>query len=268
VSFSAPDGGTVHGVLFTPPSAAPGRPGAGVVYVHGGPVRQMLLGWHPILSYAYHYLLNQVLAGRGYTVLAVNYRSGTGYGRAYREFPGRNTRGASEYQDVLAAGHYLQGLPGVDPRRIGLYGPSFGGYLTALALGRNSDVFRAGVDWYGVHNWDRWARREERGFIGTDFGTDPDDPAAMETARLSSGAAWVGTWRSPVLFIHGGDDRTVLIDETIDLAVKLRRRGVPVETLIFPDEQHGFALFKSWRKALEATASFLDRRLGGGPDEK
>jgi dipeptidyl aminopeptidase/acylaminoacyl peptidase len=268
VTFPAPDGGTVHGILFTPPEAAGARPGPGVVYVHGGPVRQMLLGWHPMLHYGFHYLFNQVLAGRGYTVLAVNYRSGTGYGRAYREFPGRNTRGAAEYQDVLAAGRYLQSLAGVDPRRVGLYGPSFGGYLTALALGRNSDVFRAGVDWYGVHNWDRWARKADRGFIGTDFGTNPDDPAQMETARLSSGAAWVKTWRSPVLFIHGGDDRTVLVDETIDLAVKLRRRGVPVETLIFPDEQHGFALFENWNKALHATLDFLDRRLGAGTEKK
>ena len=268
VTFTAPDGGTVHGVLFTPPGAAGARPGPGVVYVHGGPIRQMLLGWHPMLHYGFNYLFNQVLAGRGYTVLAVNYRSGTGYGRAYREFPGRNTRGANEYQDILAAGRYLQALPAVDPGRIGLYGPSFGGYLTALALGRNSDVFRAGVDWYGVHNWDRWARKADRGFIGTDFGTNPDDPAQMETARQSSGAAWAKTWRSPVLFIHGGDDRTVLVDETIDLAVKLRRLGVPVETLIFPDEQHGFALFENWNKALHATLDFLDRRLGAGPDRK
>jgi dipeptidyl aminopeptidase/acylaminoacyl peptidase len=268
VTFKAPDGGTVHGILFTPPAPAAGPPGPGVVYVHGGPIRQMLLGWHPMLHYGFNYLLNQVLASRGTTVLAVNYRSGTGYGRAYREFPGRNTRGAAEYQDILAAGRFLQALPGVDPRRVGLYGPSFGGYLTALALGRNSDVFRAGVDWYGVHNWDRWARKADRGFIGTDFGTNPDDPAQMETARLSSGAAWIKTWRSPVLFIHGGDDRTVLVDETIDLAVKLRRLGVAAETLIFPDEQHGFALFENWTKALNATADFLDRHLGGGPARK
>src|SRR5499427_9657490 len=97
--------------------------------------------------------MNQYLASRGYVVLSVNYRSGIGYGRGFREAPGRAGRGASEYQDVVAAGKYLQSRPEVDASRVGLWGGSYGGYLTALGLARNSDLFAAGVDFHGVHDW-------------------------------------------------------------------------------------------------------------------
>src|SRR5260370_28154889 len=97
--------------------------------------------------------MNQFLASRGYIVLALNYRSGIGYGRAFREAPGRAGRGAAEYQDVVAAGKYLQNRGDVDAKRIGLWGGSYGGYFTALGLGRNSDIFGAGVDPHRVDDF-------------------------------------------------------------------------------------------------------------------
>src|SRR2546421_8868400 len=97
--------------------------------------------------------MNQYLASRGYMVLSVNYRSGIGYGRAFRLASHRGARGASEYQDIVAGAKHLQSRDDVDKKRIGLWGGSYGGYLTALGLGRHSDIFAAGGAFHGVHGW-------------------------------------------------------------------------------------------------------------------
>src|SRR2546422_11395833 len=112
----------------------------------------MLLGWHYMYYNSNSYSMNQSLANRGYVVLAVNYRSGIGYGRAFREAPNRAGRGASEYQDIVAAGKYLQSRADVDPKHIGLWGGSYGGYLTPMGLGRQSYLFAAGVGQYRRHH--------------------------------------------------------------------------------------------------------------------
>ncbi len=144
VIFKAADGLEIHGQLFKPANASGKLPA--LVFMHGGPVRQMLLGWHYLYYYHNSYAMNQYLASRGYIVLSVNYRSGIGYGRAFRMAQHRGARGASEYQDVVAGAKYLRSRVDVDQKRIGLWGGSYGGYLTALGLARNSDIFAAGVD--------------------------------------------------------------------------------------------------------------------------
>jgi dipeptidyl aminopeptidase/acylaminoacyl peptidase len=121
--------------------------------MHGGPIRQMMLGFPDMDYYHYAYAENEYLVSLGFEVLSVNYRTGIMYGRAFREPPNAGWRGAAEYQDIVAAAKFLQSQPGVDPAKIGLWGGSYGGYLTALGLARNSDIFKAGVDMHGVHDW-------------------------------------------------------------------------------------------------------------------
>jgi len=251
VVFHSADGCEIHGQLFLPKNLKPGEKRAALIYLHGGPMRQMLLGWHYMDYYANGYAMNQYLAGRGYVVLVINYRSGIGYGRAFREAPGRAGRGASEYQDVVAAGKYLQGRADVDGARIGLWGGSYGGFLTALGLARNSDLFAAGVDFHGVHDWpsDNWEGKHI-------------PPDLVKLAHESSPVSAVDTWKSPVLFIHGDDDRNVMFSQTVDLLARLRARNVAVEQLVFPDEVHGFLLYRSWLRAFQAGSDFFDRKLG------
>jgi len=248
--FKSTDGLEIHGQLFIPKEAKPGDKRPALIFLHGGPIRQMLLGWHYMYYYSNSYAMNQYLASRGYVVLALNYRSGIGYGRAFREAPGRAGRGATEYQDVVAAAKFLQGRPDVDPKRIGLWGGSYGGYLTALGLGRNSDLFAAGVDFHGVHDWptDNW-----------DGKNIPADLTKL--AHDSSPVTAVDTWKSPVLFIHGDDDRNVYFTQTVDLTARLREKGVEIEQLIFPDEIHDFLLHRDWLAAYHAANDFFDRRL-------
>ena len=155
VVFEAADGIQVHGQLFLPRQRAGTREDGypAVIFMHGGPIRQMLPGWHYHGYYARAYAMNQYLASQGYVVLAVNYRAGIGYGRDFRLAENQGPRGASEYQDIVAAGLYLRDRKDVDPERIGLWGGSYGGLLTAMGLARNSDLFAAGVDLHGVHDW-------------------------------------------------------------------------------------------------------------------
>ena len=269
VSFMAADRTIVHGQLFRRPAQGKSQPG--VIFAHGGPPRQMMLGWHYMDYYSNAYAVNQYLAAHGFTVLAVNYRLGIGYGRAFQHPDKAGPQGASEYQDVVAGARFLQATPGVDASRIGIWGGSYGGYLTGLALARNSDVFKAGVDLHGVHDWSRdISRNAPAPYLGFEQG---DRAQAMATAFVSSPDADVSTWRSPVLLIQGDDDRNVDFQQTVDLARRLEAQGVRYEELVLPNEIHGFLRHASWLKADVATAAFLERELapainvrGNAPD--
>ena len=253
VILSAADGMRIHGQLFLPPDLAPGEKRPAMVFFHGGSRRQMLLGWHYMDYYHNAYGMNQYLASLGYIVLAVNYRSGIGYGLDFREALNYGAAGASEFNDVLGAGLYLRSRPDVDPKRIGLWGGSYGGYLTALGLSRSSDLFAAGVDFHGVHDWSTL-----RSAITPN---DSERDQNIRTAFESSPMASVSTWRSPVLLIHGDDDRNVNFQQTVMLVEALRKQHVEFEELIFPDEIHGFLTTKRWIQAYQASADFLGKHL-------
>ena len=263
VTFKAADGTEVHGQLFArDDKLAPGalkKPG--IIFVHGGPPRQMLLGWHYMNYYSNAYAVNQYLANHGYVVLAVNYRLGIGYGHDFNNPPHSGPWGASEYQDVQAGAEYLRTLADVNASKIGIWGGSYGGYLTALALARNSDVFKAGVDLHGVHNW--------IADIGAELTNQQlryekaDIKQALDVAWQSSPVASMATWKSPVLLIQGDDDRNVHFHETVDLARRLGEHHIPYEELVFPDEIHGFLRYATWLAADRATIDYFDRQFLG-----
>ena len=259
VTFKAQDGTPIDGQLFLP-SGAGRHPG--IIFVHGGPFRQMLLGWHYMDYYSNAYAVNQYLASRGFVVLSVNYRCGIGYGHDFN-FPARwGPTGASEYQDVIAGARFLQRDPHVDAKRIGIWGGSYGGYLTALALARNSDIFKAGVDFHGVHDW----ALDIDNFI---WGLAPqlkryqqfDTRAMMKLAWESSPDSAIATWKSPVLLIQGDDDRNVEFHQMVDLAQRLRLAGVRFDEIVIPNEIHGFLRYASWLQADAATVEYFSRQL-------
>ncbi|MBN8578288.1 MAG: prolyl oligopeptidase family serine peptidase [Cytophagales bacterium] len=251
VLLKAADGTTIHAQLFINHAASAKRPG--IVFMHGGPIRQMLLGFHYSDYYINTYAFNQYLAAQGYAVLSVNFRSGTGYGRDFRRSKNQGPRGASEYQDIVAAAKHLQSLPEVEATKIGLWGGSYGGYLTAMGLSRNPEIFKAGVDVHGVHDWS---------FNGQDatnlWGLQKNE---LDVAVKSSPIADLSKWSGPVLMVHGDDDRNVNFQQTVDLVEKLRERKVPVEVFILPDEVHGFLRYESWKQVFEKAKDFFDRKL-------
>jgi dipeptidyl aminopeptidase/acylaminoacyl peptidase len=253
VLFKSPDGLTIHGQLFEKEGGPSKKPA--IVFVHGGPQRQMLLGWHYGDYYSNTYAVNQYLADLGFVVLAVNFRLGIGYGYEFHKPARTYWQGAEEYLDVKAAGDYLAELPQVDNKRIGIYGGSYGGYLTAMALAKDSDLFSVGVDIHGVHELS--SRLE----MPDGFEKAPDFEKAQRTAFFSSPLAYLDTWTSPVLFIHGDDDRNVQVSQTTDLIRRFEERKLPFEYLIIPDDSHHWMRFSNLVKVNQATADFLKKHL-------
>ena len=240
VVFKASDGVSVSNQLFLPRDLKAGERRPAIVFVHGGPARQMLPGYHYMQFYHWSYAVNQWLANQGYVVLSVNYRSGIGYGRSFRQADSTNRRGNSEYRDVLAAGKYLQSRPDVDPARVGIWGLSYGGLLTSQALARNSDVFVAGADLAGVHLYG----------------------SALDTTQLSyrsSAISAIDTWKSPVFLVHGDDDRNVDFAQTVGLVQLLRARNIYYELEVVPDDVHESLIHENWIGTFGRMGDFLKR---------
>ena len=249
VAFRSPDGQEIHAQLFAPPHAQDALLRPAIVHFHGGPMRQMFAAWHHTDCYHLQYGLNQYFASRGYVVLSVNYRGGTGYGLEFREALGLGPAGASEYLDALGAAQFLATRPDVDKTRIGAYGVSYGGLMTALALGWASGVYAAGVNCAGIANW-------RAAFPGA-----PADVQDRATASSPMGA--LDDWTAPVLFVHADDDRVVPFSQTVELVRALeQRKKASVECIVLPDEQHDFLRRASWARLFDATTDFFHRTIG------
>jgi dipeptidyl aminopeptidase/acylaminoacyl peptidase len=243
VITKAVDGMEVHNQLFLPKNLKPGERRPAIVFVHGGPVRQMMPAYHYMQFYHWAYGINQWLADQGYVVMSINYRGGVGYGRSFRGAPNTGGAGNTEYLDVVAGGRYLQSRPDVDPNRVGIWGLSYGGVLTSQALARNSDIFKCGVDLAGVHLW------------GSSL-----DPASVSYKSSTIGA--IDGWKSPVLLVQGDDDRNVAFQQMTGLVQLLRQRDVYYELIVFPDDVHESLLHSRWMYTLGRMETFLKKFLG------
>ena len=245
----APDGLEIHNQLFLPKDLKPGERRPAIVFVHGGPQRQMMPAYHYMQFYHWAYGINEWLADQGYVVMSINYRLGVGYGRSFRQAANAGAQGNSEYQDVLAGGKYLQTRADVDPNRIGIWGLSYGGQLTSEALARNSDLFKVGVDLAGVHLLGR----------SLDGAGSSLDPASV--SYKSSSISEIDKWKSPVLLVQGDDDRNVPFSQTVGLVQLLRQRDVYYELIVFPDDVHESLLHSRWLYTLSRMDTFLHKFL-------
>jgi dipeptidyl-peptidase 4 len=203
----------------------------------------MLLGWHYLNFYHVFYGVNQWLTTKGYIILSVNYRLGVGYGRTFRQAPNSGARGNAEYRDVLAAGKWLAARPDVDPNRVGIWGLSYGGLLTAQALARNSDLFKLGVDLAGLH------------LQGNSLDSN-------DVSYTSSSISEIDRWKSPVLLVHGDDDRNVNFAQTVGLVQLLRARNIYHELIVFPDDVHETLLHSRWLYTFARMEAFLNKFFG------
>lgn len=257
VIFKSLDGLTIHGQVFDSSNGTQKKPT--IIFVHGGPPRQMLLGWHYSDYYSNAYALNQYLANLGFVVLSVNYRLGIGYGYDFHHPKSAGQWGASEYLDIKAAGEWLAQQPYVDAKKIGIYGGSYGGYLTALALARDSKLFVAGVDIHGVHDWAH--QREIPVELLAGPHKAPDAEWATSLSFRSSPISSIDTWKSPVLFIHADDDRNVPFSQSIDLINRLQKKKVPMETMVIVDDTHHWMKFSNAIKVFQGTADYFKAKL-------
>jgi dipeptidyl aminopeptidase/acylaminoacyl peptidase len=252
VTFKAKDGQLVHGQIFLPRDggASPSHPA--IMFYHGGPQRQMLLGFHPMGAYNWMYALNQYFVSEGYIVLSVNYRGGIGYGLDYREAKDFGPNGGSELNDLLGAVTYLQGRKDVDSHRLGIWGASYGGLMTALGLARASDAIAAGVDYAGLYNWATFL---------ADVGAPIDNAEATARAVQSSPIATINQWRSPVLLVQADDDRNVPSQQASELLEDLNSHHIEHDVILIPNEIHDLAHYSSWIALFDAADKYFERHL-------
>jgi dipeptidyl aminopeptidase/acylaminoacyl peptidase len=256
VIFKSLDGLPVHAQIFDNSNGSKKKPA--IIFVHGGPPRQMLLGWHYSDYYANAYALNQYLVNLGFVVLSVNYRLGIGYGYEFQHPKSAGHLGASEYLDIKAAGEWLASQSYVDSKKIGIYGGSYGGYLTALGLARDSKLFAAGVDIHGVHDWANQFKVEP---LADEFHRAPDAEWAASLSFRSSPVSSVNTWTSPALIIHADDDRNVSFNQSVDMVNRLLKRKVAIETMVIVDDTHHWLKFSNALKVFNATANYFKAKF-------
>jgi len=191
--------------------------------MHGGPIRQMLLGWHYMYYYANSYAMNEYLASRGYVVLSVNYRSGIGYGGLPRSSGSRRPWRLRIQRHLSPPENTFKRAP-MSILRASACGEAA---MVAISLRWFSTQLRYFLRPASIS----MASTIGRPTIGTAKHLSGVDQAGHESSPVTS----VETWKSPVLFIHGDDDRNVYFAQTVDLVARLRARGVIIEQLVFPE---------------------------------
>lgn len=255
LEIKAEDGFVSHAYLYKPKKYESGKKYPAVIFLHGGSRRQMLDGFNYSAYYSNADAMQQYFASQGFMALTLNYRSGIGYGIHFREADNYGASGGSEVADVMAAADYLASRPDVEASQIVPWGGSYGGYLTAHALSQAPGKFLAGVDIHGVHNWNNVISTFNPWYQAEKF------PEIAEKAFQSSPMYHVANWKDPVLLISGDDDRNVVFSESVELIEILRKQGVEVEQLVFPDEVHSFLMHQNWVKAYEAAFDFIQKQL-------
>ena len=265
-SLTAADGGTFYSHLLIPE-------GDGlfpaVIHINGHPGEQALPSFHYRLDMSYQYTFAQLLLKQRFIVMDVGCRGSGGYGKAFSQAQFQGWNGASEYHDIHAATLWLSRHPQVDATRIAIIGHSWGGYLAALALAKDSALVRAGILINSCSSFPRELRTPhwQAGlFSGLAGESVAESIARTNIAEESSPWGWLDQWMSPVLIVHGDDDRCINFSESMHLAHALQCRSVEVESLVLSGEGHQFLLHSTWttiaRRALDFLQKHLARRSG------
>jgi dipeptidyl aminopeptidase/acylaminoacyl peptidase len=255
VRYKAKDGLEVEGVVIKPVGFRDGVRYPLVVIVHGGPEAFENDGWHNSYSNPGH-----ALAERGYVVLLPNYRGSTGRGVAYAKGDHRDL-GGKEFSDVLDGVDRLVSLGWVDPARVGITGGSYGGYFTALGVTRFSDRFAAGVELFGISNWESFMGQSD---IPGENALVHWDLWCYEHAALCRERSAVGNLekaKTPTLILQGKEDERVPKPQSDELYAALSWKKVPVEYVVYPREPHGFR--ERWHRidAFERLVGWMDKYL-------
>ncbi len=258
IHFPARDGGEVPGYLFVPEGLDRSVRHPAVVWVHGDGIAQNYDGWHIRRDYGVYHSFHQLLASEGYVVLMPDYRGSIGYGRDFRQESYRDV-GGGDYQDVAAAGDYLKTLEFVNPDGIGVWGLSYGGFMTMQALTLDPTLFAAGVNVAGVGDFSLWFEDPGGPWVVGRMGTPEDNPAVYE---LAAPAQRIERVERPLLMLHGTADVNVEYFESINLADRLLRGGKDFEFVTYPGEFHYFHREHVLRDAWTRVGRFFDEHLG------
>lgn len=248
----------IPSVLYRPLIASVRNKVPALVWVHGGPGGQSRLGYKAMIQH---------LVNHGYAVLAVNNRGSSGYGKTFHHLDDRK-HGDVDLKDCVWARKYLERLPWVDDDRIGIIGGSYGGYMVVAALAFEPEAFDVGIDIFGVTNWLRTLRsipdwwESFREALYCEMGDPAEDE---ERLRRISPLFHASNIVKPLLVVQGANDPRVLKVESDEIVAAVRKNGVPVEYVVFPDEGHGFRKKANRIAASDAFVKFLDKHLKAAP---
>ncbi len=254
VRFKSRDGLTIPNILWKPHQATAASRAPAIVWVHGGPGGQTTAGYSAVIQY---------LVNNGYVVLGINNRGSSGYGKTFFAADDQK-HGREPLWDCVDGKTYLASLPYVDANRIGIVGGSYGGYMVLAALAYQPDVFTAGVDLFGVSNWLRTLEsipawwEAQRTALYAEIG----DPVKHKDMLREISPVFHGEKiRRPLMVLQGANDPRVLKAESDDIVNAVKKNGVPVEYIVFPDEGHGFTKKKNQIEGYSAMLRFLDKHL-------
>jgi len=253
VRYKSFDGLEIPAIYYKPHQASANNKAAAIVFVHGGPGGQAGL---------YYFPLTQYLVNHGYAVLDVNNRGSSGYGKTFFKMDNRD-HGNKDLKDVVWGKKYLASLDYIDSSKIAILGGSYGGYMTVAALCFHPDEFKAGVDLFGVVNWTRTLREippyweSFRKALYEELG----DPNTADSVRLQqfSPLLHASNIKKPLMVLQGANDPRVQKKESDEVVETVKKNGVPVEYVVFPDEGHGFVKKENEIKGYGQILKFLDK---------
>jgi len=262
VHYAGPDGQQVPAYLFVPKNLDRSKKHPTVVWIHGDGVNQNYDGWHVQRNYAVYYSFHQYLLQKGYIVIAPDYRGSIGYGRAWREGVYMDV-GGKDAQDAWMVTNYLKTLPYVDTNRIGVWGLSYGGFFTLIAVTDQPKMFRAAVDVAGVVDYAMYYEDPYHGgWTASRIGTPEQNPKVYANA---SPISKIDRLETPLLVLHGTADVNVPYLHSVRLLDEVMKKNKShlVEFMTYPGEFHYFTREHVLRDAWRRVDEFFETHLKG-----
>ena len=264
VVYKSAEGWNIHAWLFKPKKIIAKIKYPAIIWVHGGPTRQMRYGWHPMPAYSIFYTFHQYLLQKGYVVLSVNFRGGIGYGKKFTQGI-HLSMGVNDCLDVVNGAKYLKSLDFVDPERIAVWGISYGGFLTLQLLAKYPDLFRLGINFAGIINFVSWTKWAEKNYPGAcnafkpQLGGEPEDnPKAYYEA---SAINFVKNIKTPLINFQGTKDEAVTFKQMDEIITAMVENGKYFKVHYYPGESHAFRSRKVWKDAFSNVEEYFENYL-------
>lgn len=254
VTYTSFDGTRISALVTMPANLQRDGSNPAIVIPHGGPTGKTDDFFDDVAA---------ALASRGYIIIAPNFRGSTGYGKAFQA-ANYDDLGGGDLKDVIAAKQFLVASGYVDPKRVGIFGGSYGGFMTLMAIGKAPDEFAAGVQWFGIINWRTMYRDMDevlKAYLRSLMGTPEENPEGYDRA---SPLTYIANAKAPLLTIQGENDIRVPRGQAQEVEDILKAKGRTVETVFYPLEGHGFRKRENQLDSLKRTVEWFDRYLKPG----
>jgi dipeptidyl aminopeptidase/acylaminoacyl peptidase len=256
IRYKSFDGLEIPAIFYVPKHIKEGEKIAALLWIHGGPGGQSRVGYQDLIQY---------LVNHGYAILAVNNRGSSGYGKTFYKLDDRR-HGEDDLADCVEAKKFLAATGLVDENKIGIIGGSYGGYMVLAALAFRPEEFAVGVDVFGVANWVRTLKsippwwESYRKALYTELGNPGTDEEYLKKISPLFHAHKIN---KPLIVLQGANDPRVLQVESDEIVAVVKKKGIPVEYIVFPDEGHGFKKKNNKITSNKAILKFLDKYLKG-----